>query len=117
MVATDPGAPKTSRTTCLGLNGTISLARPLLAEVLSFEPKIPCKREIANPTTATTSTATITLLGARIGLTHVVGAGSAVVRLVGGQDVQLAGQARLYGIVSGLIALLIVFVMVVKPFP
>jgi hypothetical protein len=31
--------------------------------------------------------------------------------------VQLAGQARLYGIVSGLIALLIVFVMVVKPFP
>jgi len=30
---------------------------------------------------------------------------------------QLAGQARLYGIISGLIALLIVFVMVVKPFP
>jgi uncharacterized membrane protein len=30
---------------------------------------------------------------------------------------QLAGQARLYGIVSGVIALLIVFVMVVKPFP
>jgi len=30
---------------------------------------------------------------------------------------QLAGQARLYGIISGVIALLIVFVMVVKPFP
>jgi uncharacterized membrane protein len=30
---------------------------------------------------------------------------------------QLAGQARLYGIVSGVIALLIVFIMVVKPFP
>ena len=30
---------------------------------------------------------------------------------------QLAGQARLYGIVSGVIALAIVFVMVVKPFP
>jgi len=30
---------------------------------------------------------------------------------------QLAGQARLYGIISGVIALVIVFVMVVKPFP
>ena len=30
---------------------------------------------------------------------------------------QLAGQARLYGIVSGVIALVIVFMMVVKPFP
>jgi uncharacterized membrane protein len=30
---------------------------------------------------------------------------------------QLAGQARLYGIISGVIALLIVFIMVVKPFP
>jgi len=30
---------------------------------------------------------------------------------------QLAGQARLYGIISGVIALLIVFLMVVKPFP
>src|ERR1700730_9031785 len=30
---------------------------------------------------------------------------------------QLAGQARLYGIISGVIALLIVFMMVVKPFP
>jgi hypothetical protein len=30
---------------------------------------------------------------------------------------QLAGQARLYGIVSGVIALAIVFLMVVKPFP
>jgi uncharacterized membrane protein len=30
---------------------------------------------------------------------------------------QLAGQARLYGIASGVIALAIVFVMVVKPFP
>jgi Predicted integral membrane protein (DUF2269) len=29
---------------------------------------------------------------------------------------QLAGQARLYGIASGVIALLIVFIMVVKPF-
>ena len=30
---------------------------------------------------------------------------------------QLAGQARLYGIASGVIAILIVFDMVVKPFP
>ena len=30
---------------------------------------------------------------------------------------QLAGQARLYGIASGVIALVIVFIMVVKPFP
>ena len=30
---------------------------------------------------------------------------------------QLAGQARLYGIISGVIALVIVFMMVVKPFP
>ena len=30
---------------------------------------------------------------------------------------QVAGQARLYGIASGVIALAIVFVMVVKPFP
>lgn len=30
---------------------------------------------------------------------------------------QLAGQARLYGIVSGVLALAIVFMMVVKPFP
>jgi len=30
---------------------------------------------------------------------------------------QLAGQARLFGILSGAIALIIVFVMVVKPFP
>jgi hypothetical protein len=30
---------------------------------------------------------------------------------------QLAGQARIYGIVSGVIALVIVFLMVVKPFP
>jgi uncharacterized membrane protein len=30
---------------------------------------------------------------------------------------QLAGQARLYGIISGVIALAIVFLMVVKPFP
>jgi uncharacterized membrane protein len=30
---------------------------------------------------------------------------------------QLAGQARVYGIVSGVIALAIVFMMVVKPFP
>ena len=30
---------------------------------------------------------------------------------------QLAGQARLYGIISSVIALTIVFMMVVKPFP
>jgi uncharacterized membrane protein len=30
---------------------------------------------------------------------------------------KLAGQARVYGIVSGVIALVIVFMMVVKPFP
>ena len=30
---------------------------------------------------------------------------------------QLAGEARLYGSISGVIALLIVFTMVVKPFP
>jgi hypothetical protein len=30
---------------------------------------------------------------------------------------QLAGQAQLYGIISGVIALAIVFTMVVKPFP
>lgn len=42
-VATAPGAPKTS-TTCLGLNGTISLDRPLLAEVLLCDPNIPCRR-------------------------------------------------------------------------
>src|SRR6201999_339491 len=58
MVATAPGAPKTSRTTCLGLNGTISLARPLLAAVLLCEPKIPCRRSMANPASAITTTAT-----------------------------------------------------------
>src|ERR1700743_1161103 len=61
MVATAPGVPKTSRTSCLGLNGTISLARPLLAAVLLLVPKIPCNRKMANPATATTSTATSTI--------------------------------------------------------
>src|SRR6476646_11757155 len=58
MVATVPGAPKTSITTCLGLNGTISLAAPLGVDVTSLEPKMPFRRYTANPAIATTSTAT-----------------------------------------------------------
>ena len=58
MVATVPGGPKTSRTTCLGLNGTMSLAAPLGVEVTSLEAKMPFRRYTANPATATTSTAT-----------------------------------------------------------
>src|SRR4051812_3678656 len=58
MVATVPGGPKTSRTTCLGLNGTMSLAAPLGVETTSLEPKTPFKRYTANPATAMTSTAT-----------------------------------------------------------
>ena len=45
-------------TTCLGLNGTISLAPPLGVEVTSWEPKMPFSRYTANPATATTTTAT-----------------------------------------------------------
>src|SRR3954470_7577034 len=58
MVATVPGGPKTSSTTCLGLNGTMSLAAPLGVETTSLEPKMPFKRYTANPATAMTSTAT-----------------------------------------------------------
>ena len=58
MVAVVPGAPNTSRTTCFGLNGTISLAPPLGVETTSWEPKMPFSRYTANPATATTSTAT-----------------------------------------------------------
>src|SRR6476661_3742437 len=45
-------------TTCLGLNGTISLAAPLGVDVTSLEPKMPFRRYTANPAIATTSTAT-----------------------------------------------------------
>lgn len=49
MVATVPGAPKTSRTTRLGLNGTMSLAAPLGVETTSSEPKMPFRRYTAKP--------------------------------------------------------------------
>src|SRR4029078_2655338 len=58
MVATVPGAPNTSRTTCLGLNGTMLFSAPLGVEVTSREPKMPFSRYTANPATTTTSTAT-----------------------------------------------------------
>src|SRR4051812_1400506 len=58
MVATVPGAPNTSMTTCFGLNGTMSFAAPLGVDVTSCEPKMPFSRYTANPATATTSTAT-----------------------------------------------------------
>ena len=58
MVATVPGGPKTSMTTCLGLNGTMSFSVPLGVDVTSWEAKMPCRRYTANPATATTSTAT-----------------------------------------------------------
>src|SRR4051794_33394950 len=58
MVATAPGAPKTSNTTCLGLNATMLFSAPLGVEVTSREPKMPFSRYTANPATTTTSTAT-----------------------------------------------------------
>src|SRR6476659_3143504 len=58
MVATVPGGPKTSRTTRLGLNGTMSFAAPLGVDTTSLEPNMPFKRYTANPATAMTSTAT-----------------------------------------------------------
>src|SRR5689334_6153537 len=61
MVATVPGGPKTSITTCLGLNGTISFAAPLGVDVTSFEPKMPFSRYTAKPASATTATATSTI--------------------------------------------------------
>src|SRR5690242_14896825 len=45
-------------TTCLGLNGWISLAAALGVEVTSLEPKMPFSRYTANPATAMTRTAT-----------------------------------------------------------
>src|ERR1700754_2545381 len=61
MVATVPGAPNTSMTTCFGLNGTISFAAPLGVDVTSLEPKTPFNRYTAKPASATTSTATTSI--------------------------------------------------------
>src|SRR4051794_13946224 len=58
MVATVPGGPKTSKTTCFGLKGTISFAPALGVDVTSCEAKMPCRRETAKPATATMRTAT-----------------------------------------------------------
>ena len=58
MVATVPGGPKTSMTTCFGLKGTISFAPPLGVDVTSCEAKMPLRRYTANPATTTTSSAT-----------------------------------------------------------
>jgi hypothetical protein len=58
MGATVPGGPKTSITTCLGLNGTMSFSLPLGVDVTSWEPKMPCRRYTAKPANATTTTAT-----------------------------------------------------------
>src|ERR1700755_1055194 len=58
MVATVPGGPNTSMTTCLGLNGWISSADPLGVDVTSFEPKMPLSRYTARPASATTKIAT-----------------------------------------------------------
>src|SRR6185437_4733557 len=58
MVATVPGAPNTSMTTCFGLNGTISFAAPLGVDVTSLEPKMPFSRYTAKPARATRNTAT-----------------------------------------------------------
>ena len=61
MVATVPGGPKTSKTTCFGLNGTMSFPEPLGVDVTSWEAKMPCSRYTANPATAITATATSTI--------------------------------------------------------
>src|SRR5271163_2670474 len=58
MVATEPGGPKTSKTTCFGLNGTTSFALPLGVDVTSCEAKMPLRRYTVNPATATTAAAT-----------------------------------------------------------
>jgi hypothetical protein len=58
MVATVPGGPNTSTSTCLGLNGTMSLPEPLGVEVTSWDAKMPCSRKTANPASAITTTAT-----------------------------------------------------------
>src|SRR5271163_3706284 len=58
MVATVPGGPKTSKTTCLGLSGAASFTLPLGVDVTSCDAKMPFRRYTANPATATTSTAT-----------------------------------------------------------
>src|SRR2546426_7336172 len=58
MVATVPGAPNTSRTTCFGLNGTMLFSAPLGVDVTSWEPKMPFSRYTAKPARAMTNTAT-----------------------------------------------------------
>jgi hypothetical protein len=58
MVATVPGGPKTSMTTCLGLNGTMLLSAPLGVETTSLEPNMPLRRYTAKPAMAITTTAT-----------------------------------------------------------
>src|SRR6185312_4707304 len=58
MVATVPGGPKTSITTCFGLNGTMSFAELSGVDTTSCEPKIPFKRKTANAAMRTTTRAT-----------------------------------------------------------
>src|ERR1700710_288526 len=61
MVATVPGAPKTSRTTRLGLKGLVSLALLSGVDTTSLEPKMPLSRYPEKPAIATITTATSTI--------------------------------------------------------
>ena len=61
MVATAPGAPNTSITTCLGFNDTISLAALLGVDATSWEPKMPLSWYTADRATAKTTTANRTI--------------------------------------------------------
>src|SRR5690349_21653964 len=58
MVAIVPGGPKTSMTTCLGLNGTMSLAELSGVDTTSLEPKMPLRRYTAKAAMTTTTIAT-----------------------------------------------------------
>src|ERR1700684_4431441 len=58
MVATVPGGPKTSMTTCFGLNGATSVPLPLGVDVTSCDAEMLLRRYTANPATAMTTTAT-----------------------------------------------------------
>src|SRR5690349_14402128 len=61
MVATEPGDPNTSKRTRFGLYPVFSRASALGRDTSLSEPNMPCSRLTVNATTATTSTATITV--------------------------------------------------------
>ena len=59
MVAVEPGEPKTSNSTRLGLYPVFSSASAAGFDTTLSDPKMPCNREMLNPTMATTRIATM----------------------------------------------------------